>query len=129
MPLTRKKFDSLIANAAACASLALLTACQAPLPAEQSAVEETHTVHLLRQEPHRAAICIARNTDKYRGRVTATIREGAAPALVDVAVSEKQPVALVRLFVEPEGSRAEVAMAPLTPERQNAWIAAMLDGC
>lgn len=129
MPLTLEKFDTLIANAAACAGLVLLAACQAPLPAERSAEEETHTVHLLHQEPHRAAVCIARNTDKYRGRIISTISEGVAPALVDVAVSEKQRVALVRLFVEDTGSRAEVAMAPLTPERQNAWIAVMLDGC
>ena len=129
MPPAPQKVDTLIANAAACAGLVLLAACQAPLPAEQSAQEETHTVHLLRQEPHRAAVCIARNTDKYRGRVIATIREGVAPALVSVSVTEKQPVARVRLFVEGEGSRAEVAMAPLTPERQNAWIAVMLEGC
>lgn len=129
MPPAPRKFDTLIANAAACAGLVLLAACQGPLPAEQSAVEETQTVHLLRQEPHRAAVCIARNTDRYRGRVIATISEGVAPALVDVAVSEKQPVALVRLFVEDTGSRAEVAMAPLTIERQNAWISVMLEGC
>jgi len=118
-----------MAIATGSASFALLAACSAPLPAEQSATEETHTVHLLLQEPHRAATCIARNTDKNRGRVIAKISEGVPPALVNVAVSEKQPVALVRLFAEDTGSRAEVAMAPLTPERQNAWIAAMLEGC
>ena len=41
-----------------------------------------------------------------------------APALVDVAVSEKQPVALVRLFVEDTGSRAEVAAIVLANIQQ-----------
>jgi hypothetical protein len=115
--------------AAALAALALLAACQSPIAPKAGAGEDSRTTHVLREEPHRAAVCIARNVDKHATEYSASIRQGIAPALVHVEVRGEQPVSLVRLLVEGSGSIAEIWIAPDSLDRGNALTAIMVDGC
>jgi hypothetical protein len=115
--------------AAAGAALVLLSGCQSPLAPKAGAGEGTRTTHVLREEPHRAAVCIARNVDKHASGYSASIRQGVAPALVHVEVRGEQAVLLARLLVEGGGSIAEIWTAPDSPGRRDALTAIMIDGC
>ena len=57
-----------------------LLACQGPAVAQSIIDEGTRTMHTLREEPHRAAVCVARNLDRHASRYTAQIRQGVEPA-------------------------------------------------
>ena len=86
---------------------------------------QSRTTHALRQEPHRAAVCVARNVDAYPTKLDARIRPGVDPVLIEVHVSAADPVALVQFSVDGDGSRALVTM----PRRDAQLLAAMLARC
>ena len=118
-----------MANAYLTAALAtLLIASQAPASAQSIMDDGTRTMHTLREEPHRAAVCVARNIDRL-SRYTAQIRQGAEPALVEVHVRAEQMAALAQFLLAREGSTAVVwTMQDRAGEREG-FIAAMLEGC
>jgi hypothetical protein len=107
--------------------LVLLCGCHGTTAPTSTTHEGTRTVHVLRQEPHRAAVCIARNIDNHRPAYTARIRQGVEPVLIEVHVSADEPVSLAQLLIEGEGSRALIW---LTPHRlADDLIATMIAGC
>jgi hypothetical protein len=109
--------------------LALLAACQSPSAPKSLVDEGTPTRHTLREEPHRAAVCIARNIDRHGRGYTARIQQSPAPALIEVDVRAERPVSLARVFVEGEGSVVEIWMTADAPNDREALIAAMIAGC
>jgi hypothetical protein len=110
-------------------ALTLAGACHTPLNAVSIVEEGLRTTHALRQEPHRAAVCVARNIDRHSARLNARIREGVAPALIEVHVSTDELVALAQFFVRDGGSTAVVWTAPYAPDTPNVLVAAMVAGC
>ena len=66
----------------------------------------------LRQEPHRAAVCVARNVDRNEPELTARIREGVAPALVEVHLYADRLIALARFGLAGDGSTASIWVDP-----------------
>jgi hypothetical protein len=114
-------------SAAVAGALTLLTGCQTPLTSKSIVDEGSRSEHALRQEPHRAAVCMARNIDRNRRELTAHIRQGSAPALVEVDVRAERLVALARFLVSEEGS---VALIWIDPRDANeALLHVMIDGC
>jgi hypothetical protein len=109
-------------------SFALLTACQTVMTSN-SIVEEPRTTHPLQEEPHRAAVCVARNVDKYQHGLTAQIRQGVAPVLVEVHVRADEVVALAQFLMLGDGSTAVISMTRNTLYRTDELIAAMIAGC
>ena len=91
--------------------------------------EGTRTTHPLRDEPHRAAVCVARNIDEYKHGLTTQIRQGAAPVLVEVHVRADEVVALAHVLIRGEGSTAVIWMTRNMLYRTDELIAAMIDGC
>ena len=108
--------------------LALLSGCHVMTTSTSSDLRGTRTAHLLRQEPHRAAVCIARNIDNHKPAYTARIRQGVAPVLIEVHVVEDELVSLAQLSIEGDGSTAVIWM---TPNRVIAddLIPTMIAGC
>ena len=107
---------------AACA-LIVVNACETVPP---SADQPARTTHTLREEPHRAAVCVARNVDAYPDKLDARIRPGVEPVLIEVHVTAAAaPIALAQFYVEGAGSRAVVEM----PRRNEKLLTAMIAGC
>jgi hypothetical protein len=102
-----------------------LTACRIAGTHSEDAHRSTHT---LRQEPHRAAVCIARNVDRRDG-LDARIRQGREPVLVEVHVSAGVPVALAQLVIAGDGSTAIIATASDLRESREELVSAMIGGC
>ena len=116
-------------HAVAVLSLALLCACGTPPTPQASIRAETRNVFSLRQEPHRAAVCIAGNVDRYRSPYSAQIRPGTAPAIVEVHVRGAEIVAIAKLLVAGDASTAEIWMTPQPLYDRDALVAAMIAGC
>lgn len=116
-------------NALVGAALVLLAACQTPITAKSIVDEGTRTSHTLRQEPHRAAVCIARNMDRHSSGLDARIRAGTDPVLVEVHVSADELVALTHVLISGKGSTAIIWMTPNPRYRSEDLIAAMISGC
>jgi hypothetical protein len=108
-------------------ALALLTGCQSP---GSTLGESVRTTHTLRQEPHRAAVCVARNVDeKRKSAYTARIRPGIEPVLIEVRVDAERPVSIAQLLISGDGSKAVIWVTPDPPEDRDELIAAMIEGC
>jgi len=108
-------------------AVAALAACQTMT--ESPAETGLRSTHALRQEPHRAAVCVARNLDAHPAGFTSRIREGTAPGLIEVHVTRGAPVALVQFVVRDAGSTAAVTTATQFDIRRDEFIAAILAGC
>ena len=106
--------------------IAFGSGCQAPAPLPQPPETARATFHL-REEPLRAAACIARNVDRYRSPYSARIVAGAAPVVAEVIVSGREVVATAQLFVAGDGSTARVESAPVHGREE--LVAAMGGGC
>jgi hypothetical protein len=102
-----------------------LAACRIAGPPSETPQRSTHT---LRQEPHRAAVCIARNVDR-RGGLDARIRQGRDPVLVEVHISAGVPVALAQLVIAGDGSAAIIATASDLRESREELVNVMIGGC
>jgi hypothetical protein len=110
-------------------AVALLGGCQAPLATQPVAREGTRSAHTLRLEPHLAAVCIARNVDRYRSPYSAQIQPGVAPVLVEVQVRGARLVSVAELTASGEGSHAVIWMSPEPVYEWEALVAAMVEGC
>jgi hypothetical protein len=110
-------------------SFALLTACQTVMTSNPIVEEGPRTTHPLQEEPHRAAVCVARNVDQYQHGLTAQIRQGVAPVLVEVHVRADEVVALAQFLMLGDGSTAVISMTRDTLYRTDELIAAMIAGC
>ena len=108
------------------AAMASFAGCQAPAPLAPAS-ETTHATFELRDEPLRAAGCIARNVDRYRSPYSARIVAGVAPAVAQVIVSGREVVATAQLFVAGNASTAQVEAAPI--HGRDELVAAMVEGC
>ena len=108
--------------------LAVLSSCHAMTTPPSSALEGTRTAHLLRQEPHRAAVCIARNIDRHRPAYTARIRQGVEPVLIEVHVSADGLISLAQLLIDGAGSTAVIWMTP-NHVFADDLITTMIAGC
>jgi hypothetical protein len=108
-------------------ALATIAGCQAP-PIRQ-APEATPTTHHLRQDPLRAAACIARNVDRYRSRYTAQIRAAQPPATAEVIIRGRETVALARVFAAGQASTVEISRTDEVAHGLDELIEAMLKGC
>jgi hypothetical protein len=107
---------------------ATLTACQWMAP-QQPQPLGARSSYSLRNEPHLAAVCVARNVDGYPSPYSAHIRAGTAPALVEVEVRGRERVALVELVADGDGSTANIRTTPVQPYGLDELVAAMLAGC
>ena len=107
-------------------SLALLPGCLS-VGAPQDTDTATRTTHSLRHEPHRAAVCIARNVDRHSSGYLARIRRGLEPILIEVDVRAPERMALAELRIKADGSTAEIWMRD-APGRDELR-AAMIEGC
>ena len=116
-------------SAAVGVAVVLLAACQTPLTPKSIVDQDIRTTHTLRQEPHRAAVCIARNMDWHSSGLDARIRAGTDPVLVEVHVSADELVALTHLLISGKGSTAVIWMTPNPRYRREDLIAAMIEGC
>jgi hypothetical protein len=108
-------------------AIALTTGCQTPPRSHSS--EATRTTHALRQEPLRAAACIARNVDRYRSPYSARIGPAEPPAVAEVIVGAREIVSVVRLFAAGGASTALVWTTPEPVYGRDELIAAMMEGC
>ena len=116
-------------GAAIALALALLTGCQTAVTPKITVEETTRSTHVLRQEPHRAAACIARNIDRHRSALLAQIRPGAAPVLIEVHVRADELVALAQLLIAGEGSTALIWMTPDPRYRNDGLVQGMIADC
>jgi hypothetical protein len=116
-------------SAAITFALLLLAGCETPVTRKSSIEETTPSTHLLREEPHRAAVCIARNIDRHRSALLAQIRPGAAPVLIEVQVRADDVVALAHLLISGEGSTAVIWLTPDPRYRNDALVQVMIAGC
>ena len=105
------------------AATALLAGCQTTPPPEAL---RTFT---LVNEPHRAAVCIARNLDRYRSPYSAQVVPGTAPAIAEVHVRGAHLVAVAKLFIAGDGSTASIWMTPEPLFDRDALASAMIAGC
>jgi hypothetical protein len=110
-------------------SVALAAGCQTSTTPASILDRGTRTVHTLREEPHRAAACVARNLDRHSSGYDARIREGVEPVLVEVHVSAQQLVALAQFLIAGEGSTAVIRTMPDLRDVRDAMVAAMIEGC
>jgi hypothetical protein len=116
-------------NAVIGVALVLLAACQTPLTARSIVDQGIRTTHTLRQEPHRAAVCIARNMDQHSSGLDARIRAGTDPVLVEVHIRADELVALTHLLISGKGSAAVIWTTPNRAYPREDLIAAMISGC
>ncbi|MCA1481474.1 hypothetical protein, partial [Bradyrhizobium sp. NBAIM08] len=86
-------------------------------------------MHTLREEPHRAAVCVARNLDRHSGGYTAQIRQGVEPALVEIQVRTVQVAALAHFLLARQGSTAVIWTTPERADEREELVTAMLQGC
>ena len=107
-------------------AFAFVSGCQAPAPTREPP-GPTRVTHTMREEPLRAAACIARNVDRYRSPYSARIRPGTAPAIAEVIVSGREVVATVQLHESGEASTAVIVTKPV--DRRDELVAAMIEGC
>jgi hypothetical protein len=118
-----------------CSSTALIRAaglmmvCAAPVVAQTVGDDGTRTMHALRQEPHRAAVCVARNLDRHTGGYVAQIRPGVEPALVEIHVRAAELTALAQFLLAREGSTALIWTAADRAAEREDFVAAMIAGC
>ena len=103
-----------------------LCGCQAPAPPREAS-GPMHTTHAMRDEPLRAAACIARNVDRYRSPYSARIRPGAPPAIAEVIVSGREIVSSVQLHESGAASTAVIVTQPV--DRRDELVSAMIHGC
>lgn len=106
-----------------------LLACQWPAMAQSIIDEGTRTMHALREEPHRAAVCVARNLDRHSGGFTSQIRQGTEPALVEIQVRAVEVAALAHFLLARQGSTAVIWTTPERALEREVLVAAMLQGC
>ena len=116
-------------GAAIALALALLMGCETAVTRKATVDETTRSTHMLRQEPHRAAACIARNIDRHRTALLAQIRPGAAPVVIEVHVRADELVALAELLIAGEGSTAVIWMTPDPRYRNDGLVQTMIAGC
>jgi hypothetical protein len=110
-------------------SLVLLTACQTTVTPKSITEVGTVSTHTLREEPHRAAVCVARNIDEYKHGLSARIRQGVAPVLVEVHVHAEEVVAFAQFLILGEGSTVVIWTTRNTLYRSDELIAAMIARC
>jgi hypothetical protein len=111
-----------------CASTlaALLAACaSAPIAPRETAP----TTHALREEPLRAAACIARNVDRYPSRYSAQIVPGEAPAIAAVIIRGARRVATARLMAAGPASVVEIERTAEPLFGLDELLEAMVLGC
>jgi hypothetical protein len=108
--------------------IALLTGCQTLQPS-RVVDDGTRTTHTLREEPHRAAVCIASNLDRYPSPYSAQIQPGTGPVLVEVHVRGESLVSVAQLLVFGEGSTALIWIMPQPFYGRDELAAAMVAGC
>ena len=106
-----------------------LLACHAPAIAQSIIDDGTRTMHALREEPHRAAVCVARNLDRHANRYTAQIRQGVEPALVEIQVRSVEVAALAHFLLARRGSTAVIWTTPERAGEHEQLVAAMIQGC
>src|SRR4051812_44934731 len=83
----------------------LIASCSAP----PSAPPESPPLSFdLREEPLRAAACLARNVDRYRSPYSARIQPADAPAIAEVVVTGKDVVLVAQLFARENASTAVI---------------------
>ena len=109
--------------------LLLLAGCQTPIAPRPTTEQGTRTTHVLREEPHRAAVCIARNLDRRSGGLVAHIRQGTEPALVEVHLRGEEIVAIAQLLVNGEASTAVIWVAPDARYPRAELVSEMIAGC
>src|SRR5215210_2714695 len=90
----------------ACAGTLLL--CAAAAGAQSIGDDGTRTTHALREEPHRAAVCVARNLDRHASGYIAQIRQGIEPALVEIHVRAIEVAARADFLLARDGSTAVI---------------------
>ena len=118
-------------RAAACMAVTLLAGCQTATIPTSLVSPGRETTHTLSEEPHRAAVCVARNIDRHKSGFTAHIREGVAPALVQVDVRADELIARAQFLVSRNGS-GSVAVIWMTSNALypgDELLAAMIAGC
>ena len=89
----------------------------------------TRTMHALREEPHRAAVCVARNLDRHSSGFTTQIRQGTEPALVEVQARNAETAALAHFLLARQGSTAVIWTKPDRTGERDGLVAAMIQGC
>jgi hypothetical protein len=98
--------------------------------AAQSIMDDgTRTMHALRAEPHRAAVCVAKNLDRHSGGYIAQIRQGVEPALVEIEVRAAELAALAHFLLAREGATAVIWTTPNRAAGREELVAAMIEGC
>ena len=108
--------------------LTLLSGCHTAITSRSATDEGTRSTHALREEPHRAAVCIARNIDRQANALTAHIRAGVAPVLVEVQVRADQIVSLAQLLVAEDGSTAVLWTTRDPRYPRDELVSAMISG-
>jgi hypothetical protein len=111
----------------ACAAASI--ACSAGAAAQSVMGDGTRTMHALREEPHRAAVCVARNLDRHASGYIAQIRQGIEPALVEIQVRAAEVAALAHFLLAREGSTAVIWTTPDRAGEHEGLVAAMIEGC
>ena len=116
-----------VPSIAAFAAAALIAGCEAPPHAP--AASAFHGAHALRQEPLRAAACIARNVDRYRSPYSAQIVPGTAPAVAEVVIRAAEPAARARLVPAGTASVVEIEKIAEPLYGLDDLLATMTRGC
>lgn len=121
-----------------CLSAALLAGCQTPPPYVTRPVDPVPmspmergigSKHELNREPHRAAVCIARNIDAQRPGLKARIVPGRDAVIAEVEVSAAKLIALVQLLIRGDASIAAVWTTPELAQPREELVSVMLQGC
>jgi hypothetical protein len=108
----------------------LLAGCETT-PRQKSPMERgIESKHELRQEPHRAAVCVARNIDEKRKALNARVRQGREPVLIEVPVfATGHLIALAQFVISGEGSIAVIWTTPELAQPRDELVAVMIQGC
>jgi hypothetical protein len=109
-------------------AVAIVAGCESPATYVNTA-EKPRVTYALREEPLRAAACIARNIDRYRSPYSARIRSADAPAIAEVIVSGSEVVVTAQLFARGDGSTVVIRDGAQAVYERDALIAAMVEGC
>jgi transposase len=116
-------------SAASGIALALLTGCQTVMTPRSIIDQGTRSTHALHEEPHRAAVCMARNIDRRMSALTAQIRPGISPVLVEVHVRAGEIVSLAHFLISGDGSTAVIWTTSDPLYHRDDLIGAMIAGC